>query len=463
MPELPEVETTRRGLERLIVGRTIANLEIRERRLRWPVGNRVAAELEGRRIGAVERRGKYLLLTMEHGALLIHLGMSGSLRYLASPATPRRHDHADLCLVGGGCVRFNDPRRFGSLHFAADPARHRLLKDLGPEPLGESFTGDYLWARCRGRRVAIKQHLMNGRVVVGAGNIYATEALFAREFIRAARPAASRARASRFSSRVCATCSPMPSSAAVRRFAITSAPTAGPATSSSSSTSTTESGCRAKPAARRFGESFSGNARHSFARVVSADSRLFMLTRSKLRLPCALLAIVSVLGSVPCTAQGWFLTVGGGLRDVEVDSSAATANNTSVDENVVAEFGGGYVFPTNVVLEASTTSGFSVSGLVGFGSYEFEDDRLMVGYAFPVAERFRIVPEVGVTFWELRASQSFFFQPSSQRSTSGTDVVWRLAGEWLIGTTFGMYFSYTTAEFDVGNDSLGSVGMKVRF
>ena len=178
MPELPEVETTRRGLERLIVGRTIANLEIRERRLRWPVGNKVAAELEGRRIGAVERRGKYLLLNMEHGALLIHLGMSGSLRYLASPDAPRRHDHADLCLVGGGCVRFNDPRRFGSLHFAADPARHRLLKNLGPEPLGESFTADYLWASCRGRRVAIKQHLMNGRVVVGAGNIYATEALF---------------------------------------------------------------------------------------------------------------------------------------------------------------------------------------------------------------------------------------------------------------------------------------------
>jgi formamidopyrimidine-DNA glycosylase len=178
MPELPEVETTRRGLERLIVGRTIANLEIREHRLRWPVGNRVAAELEGRRIGAVERRGKYLLVNMEHGALLIHLGMSGSLRYLASPDPPRRHDHADLCLVGGGCVRFNDPRRFGSLHFAADPARHRLLKNLGPEPLGESFTADYLWASCRGRRVAIKQHLMNGRVVVGAGNIYATEALF---------------------------------------------------------------------------------------------------------------------------------------------------------------------------------------------------------------------------------------------------------------------------------------------
>ncbi|HEY7672426.1 MAG TPA: bifunctional DNA-formamidopyrimidine glycosylase/DNA-(apurinic or apyrimidinic site) lyase [Gammaproteobacteria bacterium] len=178
MPELPEVETTRRGLERVIVGRTIASLLIRERRLRWPVGKRVAAELEGRRIGAVERRGKYLLVNVEHGALLVHLGMSGSLRYLASPAAPRRHDHVDLCLVGGGCVRFNDPRRFGSLHFATDPERHPLLKNLGPEPLGDEFTVDYLHATCRGRRVAIKHHLMNSRVVVGVGNIYANEALF---------------------------------------------------------------------------------------------------------------------------------------------------------------------------------------------------------------------------------------------------------------------------------------------
>jgi hypothetical protein len=175
------------------------------------------------------------------------------------------------------------------------------------------------------------------------------------------------------------------------------------------------------------------------------------------------LSIVSVVGSVPCAAQGWFLTVGGGLRDIEIDSGAAIANSTGGDDNVVSELGGGYLFSTNVVLEASTTDSFSVSGLLGFGSYEFQDDRLMVGYAFPVAERFRIVPEVGVTLWELRAVQSFFFQPSSDQTFSGTDTVWRLAGEWQIGTTFGMYFSYTKAEFDVGNDSLGSFGMKVRF
>jgi len=175
------------------------------------------------------------------------------------------------------------------------------------------------------------------------------------------------------------------------------------------------------------------------------------------------LAIVSVFGSAACAAQGWFLTVGGGLRDIEVDSSAAIANSTRVDENVVAELGGGYLFSTNIVLEASTSSSYSVSGLVGFGSYEFQDDRIMVGYAFPVAERFRIVPEAGVTFWDLRATQSFFFQPSSDQTMSGTDAVWRLAGEYLIGTTFGVYFSYTRAEFDVGSDSLGSFGMKVRF
>jgi formamidopyrimidine-DNA glycosylase len=189
MPELPEVETTRRGLERLIVGKTIESLLVRERRLRWPVHRSVAARLEGERIHSLDRRGKYLLVNVAHGTLLVHLGMSGSLRYLASPAAPRAHDHVDLCLVGGGCVRFNDPRRFGSLHFATDPLRHPLLRGLGPEPLGDDFTAEYLWASCRGRRVAIKQHLMNGKIVVGVGNIYANEALF-RARIHPARAAA---------------------------------------------------------------------------------------------------------------------------------------------------------------------------------------------------------------------------------------------------------------------------------
>ena len=178
MPELPEVETTRRGLERLIVGRTIETLVVREPRLRWRVPQSLPARLEGKRISSLGRRGKYLLINVTEGSLLVHLGMSGHLRFLAAPEALRVHDHVDVRLVGGGCVRFNDPRRFGSLHFAAHPERHRLLKDLGPEPLGEDFTVDYLAETSRGRRVAIKQHLMNSRVVVGVGNIYASEALF---------------------------------------------------------------------------------------------------------------------------------------------------------------------------------------------------------------------------------------------------------------------------------------------
>ena len=178
MPELPEVETTRRGLERVIVGSTIESLVVRERRLRWPVRRDLGRKLEGQVVEAIERRGKYLLVNVASGSLLVHLGMSGSLRYLPQIEAPRPHDHVDVSFGGGGCLRFNDPRRFGSLHFAAEPLRHRLLKNLGPEPLGEEFTLEYLWAACRGRSVAIKQHLMNARIVVGIGNIYANEALF---------------------------------------------------------------------------------------------------------------------------------------------------------------------------------------------------------------------------------------------------------------------------------------------
>jgi formamidopyrimidine-DNA glycosylase len=178
MPELPEVETTRRGLEPHLAGRRIAALAVRERRLRWPIDARLARRLRGLAIESLTRRGKYLLVHTGQGALLVHLGMSGSLRFLPEPAPPGVHDHYDLLLEGGGCVRYNDPRRFGSLHFAREPERHALLAGLGPEPLGDAFTADYLWSTSRGRRVAIKQHLMNGRVVAGLGNIYVNEALF---------------------------------------------------------------------------------------------------------------------------------------------------------------------------------------------------------------------------------------------------------------------------------------------
>lgn len=178
MPELPEVETTRRGLEPLIVGRSIESFEVREPRLRWPVPSDLDEKLGTRRIVRLGRRAKYLLIVTDGGTLIVHLGMSGSLRYLSVAQSPAAHDHVDIRLAGDGVVRFNDPRRFGSLHYSAEPLGHPLLRSLGPEPLGDRFDGEYLARSCAGRRVAIKQHLMNSRVVAGVGNIYANEALF---------------------------------------------------------------------------------------------------------------------------------------------------------------------------------------------------------------------------------------------------------------------------------------------
>jgi formamidopyrimidine-DNA glycosylase len=179
MPELPEVETTRRGIAPSLEGRLIERVVLRERRLRWPVPAGFERELRGRRIIAVERRAKYLLIRTDGGTLIAHLGMSGSLRVLGTELPPRPHDHADLVLDSGRVLRLNDPRRFGSLYWVAgDPAAHPLLAALGPEPLGPGFDGEYLWRRARGRRVAIKLFVMNSQVVVGVGNIYASEALF---------------------------------------------------------------------------------------------------------------------------------------------------------------------------------------------------------------------------------------------------------------------------------------------
>jgi formamidopyrimidine-DNA glycosylase len=178
MPELPEVETTRRGLEPLLVGQTIAGVDVRQPSLRWPVDVALASQIRDQRIRSVGRRGKYLLVTVDNGTLLIHLGMSGNLRFLSEAVTPSPHDHVDIILASGSQLRFNDPRRFGSLHFTTNTSEHWLLRDLGPEPLGDQFDADYLWSISRRRRVAIKQHLMNGRIVVGVGNIYASEALF---------------------------------------------------------------------------------------------------------------------------------------------------------------------------------------------------------------------------------------------------------------------------------------------
>ena len=178
MPELPEVETTRRALEPLLVGETIAALEIREPRLRWPVNPELPARLKQRRIISLQRRGKYLLIETDAGTLIWHLGMSGSLRFLENPGAPAAHDHVDIVLESGARVRFNDPRRFGSVDLSTVPEQHWLLENLGPEPLSQDFDVEYLITACRGRRVAVKVLLMNSRVVTGVGNIYANEALF---------------------------------------------------------------------------------------------------------------------------------------------------------------------------------------------------------------------------------------------------------------------------------------------
>lgn len=179
VPELPEVETTRRGIEPHVVGQRIRRILIHESRLRWPVDPGIVGTLAGVAIQRAGRRAKYLLLETEAGTLILHLGMSGSLRVL--PATTPRiaHDHVDIELDSGQTLRFNDPRRFGSLLFTAtDPGLHPLLKALAPEPLDASFDADYLWMVTRKRSVAIKQLIMNSRLVVGVGNIYASEALF---------------------------------------------------------------------------------------------------------------------------------------------------------------------------------------------------------------------------------------------------------------------------------------------
>ncbi len=178
MPELPEVETTLRGIEPHLLNQRIARIIVRDPRLRWPVPDEVS-KAEGQTFVRLERRGKYLLLWLQQGGLIIHLGMSGSLRIVQHPTAPEKHDHVDVELANGVCLRFNDPRRFGAfLWVDEDMHSHELLRDLGPEPLSGKFTADYLYKQSRNRRVAIKNFIMNGHVVVGVGNIYASEALF---------------------------------------------------------------------------------------------------------------------------------------------------------------------------------------------------------------------------------------------------------------------------------------------
>ena len=178
MPELPEVETSRRGISPWLVGHEIDSVVVRDRRLRWPVPDNIESMLEGQTIRDLRRRAKYLIFETDSGSAMLHLGMSGSVRIIDADEPAAKHDHLDIRLKTGKSMRFRDPRRFGSFLWADDPLEHPLIRDLGPEPLEDSFDGEYLWSAARGRRVAIKPFIMNAGIVVGVGNIYASEALF---------------------------------------------------------------------------------------------------------------------------------------------------------------------------------------------------------------------------------------------------------------------------------------------
>jgi formamidopyrimidine-DNA glycosylase len=179
MPELPEVETTRRGLEPHVVGRRIRDVVVRNPNLRWPVPADLAVHLKGEEVRAVRRRGKYLLFDCGEGHLLVHLGMSGRLTMVPSALPARKHDHVDVRFEGSKSLRLTDPRRFGAfLWVSGEAERHALLEHLGLEPLESTFTGRALHELAKGRKVAVKHFLMNGRIVTGVGNIYASEALF---------------------------------------------------------------------------------------------------------------------------------------------------------------------------------------------------------------------------------------------------------------------------------------------
>ena len=190
MPELPEVETTANGIRPHVSGRFIKRIIIRERRLRWPVSESID-HLQGHQIQGVSRRGKYMLMPVDGGTLIWHLGMSGSIRVLPIEQAIEKHEHVEIQLDHGQALRFRDPRRFGSLLFTTDdPLQHRLLCQLGPEPLSDAFHDAYLYRICRSRHASIKSVIMDSRQVVGVGNIYASEALF-RAGIRPTRTAGS--------------------------------------------------------------------------------------------------------------------------------------------------------------------------------------------------------------------------------------------------------------------------------
>lgn len=179
MPELPEVETTRRGIAPHIENNIIEKIVVRNRSLRWPIPTGLDKKLTQKKINSVTRRGKYLLINTDVGTLILHLGMSGSLRIIATNTPVEKHDHFEIQFNNGICLRLRDPRRFGAVLWTQkDPLQHKLLENLGPEPLDSVFTHNHLFEKSRKRKTTVKQFIMDSKVVVGVGNIYASESLF---------------------------------------------------------------------------------------------------------------------------------------------------------------------------------------------------------------------------------------------------------------------------------------------
>lgn len=177
MPELPEVEVSRMGITPHLVGQTIKAIHVRQPKLRWPIPEELQ-QLIGQKIAGVSRRAKYLLIETGSGSAIVHLGMSGSLRVLPMLESPDKHDHVDLELTSGTVLRYNDPRRFGAWLWCEAGQSHDVLSKLGPEPLSDDFNLEYFAERAKGKRVVVKQFIMDNHVVVGVGNIYANESLF---------------------------------------------------------------------------------------------------------------------------------------------------------------------------------------------------------------------------------------------------------------------------------------------
>ena len=179
MPELPEVEVTRLGIASHLIGTKVVGVSVHSTKLRSLVPAELSALLAGQKIQSVERRGKYLIVRCPAGSLLLHLGMTGHLRLVPAGRSAGPHDHLDIHLSSGIVLRLNDVRRFGSIHWtSSEPLQHKLLAGMGPEPLSDAFTGEYLYQRSRGRKVALQRFIMDGQVVAGVGNIYAAESLF---------------------------------------------------------------------------------------------------------------------------------------------------------------------------------------------------------------------------------------------------------------------------------------------